>query len=67
MPVIDEVSNKFNLDPKELIIAVSAKEKSHVTKELAQKIAKKIKEIKKRNLTQNNYNFKRYVVNEQDN
>jgi len=67
MPVIDEVSNKFNLDPKELIIAVSAKEKSHVTKELAQKIAKKLKKSKKRNLTQNNYNFKRYVVNEQDN
>ena len=67
MPIIDEVSNKFNLDPKELIIFVSEKEKSKVTKYLVEKIARKVKKLKKKTSTQNNYNFKRYVVNEQDN
>ena len=66
MPIIDEVSSKFKLDPKELIISVSKKEKSKVTKALVEKIAKKIQNLKKKSINQNNYNFKRYVVNEQD-
>ena len=61
MPIIDEVSNKLNLDPKELIILVSKKEKSTVTKKLVENIAKKLKKAK----NQTNYNFKRYIVNEQ--
>ena len=61
MPIIDEVSNKLNLDPKELIILVSKKEKSTVTKKLVEDIANKLKKVK----NQTNYNFKRYIVNEQ--
>jgi 4-hydroxy 2-oxovalerate aldolase len=65
MPIIDEVSNKFKLDPKELIIFVSKKEKSKVTKALVEKIAINLKKMKKKSIIQNNYNFKRYAVNEQ--
>ena len=45
----------------ELIILVSKKEKSTVTKKLVEDIANKLKKVK----NQTNYNFKRYIVNEQ--
>ena len=37
MPIIDEMSNKYSLDPKELIVSVSNKEKVSVSKEIVEK------------------------------
>lgn len=64
MPIIDEISNKYKIDPKQLIIDVSKIEKSNVTKSLVEKIAKIFKKKLNKNV-QSEYNFKKYTVNEQ--
>ena len=65
MPIIDEFSNKYKLDPKELIMYVSKKEKVSVTNKIVKKVAQNLVKKNKKKKEILGFNFKRYAVNEQ--
>ncbi len=64
MPLIREFSNKYHVDPRELIIELCKVDQVNAPRELVEKVAKSLKPVEKK-LFFSKYHLERYYVNEQ--
>lgn len=64
MPLIREFSNKYHVDPRELIIELCKADQVNAPRDLVEKIAKGLKPVEEK-LFFSKYHLERYYVNEQ--